>query len=134
MKSQILLHIPSCIYIYGNDKTLISHHGCSYYLVITGKKGANHILHNVLAFAFLWCIFLTSNLSQQQFFLHNNSVTLQNKQSTKSLLYNFNFLNDYTKIKRNNVLSSNQKQTKTREQTAKWQDEEALANLMRRVT
>ena len=34
-------------------------------------------------------------------------VTLQYKQSTKSLSYNFNFLNDYTKVKRNNVLSSN---------------------------
>ena len=42
-----------------------------------------------------------------QFFLHNNSVTLQYKQSTKILLYNFNFLNEYTNVKRNNVLNSN---------------------------
>ena len=41
-----------------------------------------------------------------QFFLLNNFVTLQYKQLTKSLLDNFNFLNDYTKVKRNNVLSS----------------------------
>ena len=69
------------VYIYGNHKTLISHHGCSYYLVITG--------HTIL-----------------QFFLYNNSVRLQYKQSAKSLLYNFNFLNDYTKVKRNNVAVS----------------------------
>ena len=52
----------------------------------------DHILHNVLAFAFLWCIISTNNLSRiynfiLQFPLHNNSVTLQYKQSTKSLLY-----------------------------------------------
>ena len=41
------------------------------------------------------------------FFLQNNSATLQYKQSIKSLLYNFNVLNDYTKVKSNNVLSSN---------------------------
>ena len=42
-----------------------------------------------------------------QFFFHNNSVTLRYKQSTKSLLNNFNFLNDYAKVKRDNILSSN---------------------------
>ena len=32
------IYIYIYIYIYGNHKTLISHRGCSYYLVITGQK------------------------------------------------------------------------------------------------
>ena len=32
------MYIKKCIYIYGNHKTLISHHCCSYYLVITGQR------------------------------------------------------------------------------------------------
>ena len=101
----IYKYINIYLYIYGNHKILISHYGCSYYYVIMGQKEQTH-----------FCIaFWLSPSSQQitllkytilQFFLHNNSVTLQYKQSTKSLLYNFNFLNDYTKVKRNNVLSS----------------------------
>ena len=34
----IYLCIYIYLYIYGNHKTLISHHGCSYYEVITGQK------------------------------------------------------------------------------------------------
>ena len=34
----LYIYIYIYIYIYGNHKTLISHHGCSYYLVITEQK------------------------------------------------------------------------------------------------
>ena len=90
-------------------KTLIFHHGCSYYQVITGQKEQT-----------IFCITFRHSPSDASFqqitfpeytvlqvFLYNNSVTLQYKQPTKSLLYNFNFPNDYTKVKRNNVVSSN---------------------------
>ena len=73
------------IYIYNNHKTLISNHGCSCYLVIAEKKGANHILHNVSTFASFWCILSKNNLlwicnSTIQLFFHNNYVTVQYKQ------------------------------------------------------
>ena len=50
-------------YIYGNHKTLFP----SWLLILLGNhgtKGTNHILHNVSAFAFFWCIFSTNNLSR----------------------------------------------------------------------
>ena len=101
----------STIYIYISHKTLISHHGCSYYQVITGQKEQTifciTFLHSPSDASFQQITFLEYTILQ--FFLHNNSVTLQHKQSTKSLLCNFNFLNDYTKVKRNNIRSSNQK-------------------------
>ena len=34
----LILNIYIFIYIHGNHKTLISRHGCSYYLVITGQR------------------------------------------------------------------------------------------------
>ena len=93
---------------------MVACYGCPLWLVILldnhGKKGRNHILHNPLAF----CLFYTSfqqitfpECTNLQCFIHNNSVVLQYKKLTKSFLYNFNFLNNDIKGKRNNVLSKN---------------------------
>ena len=38
LKCLIYICILKNVYIYGNHKTLISHHCCSYYLVITGQR------------------------------------------------------------------------------------------------
>ena len=94
--------------IYGNHKAVISHHGCSYYQVITRQKEQNIfcIRHSPSSDASFQQITI-HEYTILQFFFHNNSVTLQYKQSTKRLLYNFNFLNDYTKEERKFFLSKN---------------------------
>ena len=95
------MYVYIYIYICSNRKTIISHHGCSHYQVITGQK-------EEAIFCITFRHWPCSDASFQQiifaeyailqFFFHNNSATLQHKQSTKSLLCNFNFLNDYTKF------------------------------------
>ena len=76
-----------CVYIYGNHKTLISHHGSSYYQVITGQKEQTMFCiafrHSPSSDASLQQI-IFPEFTILQFFLHNNSVTLEYKQSTKS--------------------------------------------------
>ena len=55
------------IYIYGNHKTLILHHGCSYYQVITGQKNIYTKYHRETQF----------NLKKAEEFLdHKSSYSL----------------------------------------------------------
>ena len=50
--------------LYGNHKTLISHHGCSHYLVITGQKEQTIFCITFLHSPSSDAPFLTNNLSQ----------------------------------------------------------------------
>ena len=67
----IYIYIYIRIYIY---MVIIKYsHFPSWLLILLGNhgtKGTNHILHNVSAFAFFWCIFLTNNLSR----IYNSTI------------------------------------------------------------
>ena len=64
LNSYIYIYIYMYYILYGNHKTLISHHGCSHYLVITGQKEQTIFCITFLHSPSSDASFLTNNLSQ----------------------------------------------------------------------